>query len=119
MRLVTAPYKAKTFFFPMTDNKSEGFWAVPLTRTMLHEVRQNAIVEAGADYDVADSILDRMILERCLRGWKRFESQDGKPFDFCKEAIKELWEFNPELAHIMAQSIRQLFRIGELDEKKN
>lgn len=119
MRLVTAPYKAKTFFFPMTNDKSEGFWAVPLTRTRLHDLRQSAIVEAGADYDVADSILDRLILEDRLRGWKGFEAQDGKPIDYCKESVKELWEYNPELARIMAQSIRQLFRIGELDEKKN
>lgn len=119
MRLVTAPYKNKTFFFPLSSDKKEGFWAVPLTLTVLTELRQKAVVEAGADYEVAEQILDRIILEDRLRGWKGFEDGAGQAVSFSREAVRELWELNPDLAKFMVQSIRQLFRVGELDEKKN
>ena len=118
-RILTEPYKNATFFVPWTPDKSQGFWAIPITRTVRGKLWNEAILEAGTDMDIATALFKLRLLQDAVRGWRGVVDAAGKEVEFSRDALKSLWELNPSIADDMAEKVLAVATIGERDDLKN
>ena len=100
-------------------DKSEGIWVRPITRTQLNEAYRKAALEAGADAELAEALVSLRVLENSLVDWKGFFDANGNSIDYSGEILREVWENDPAMFANIYWRIREIARMGELDDQKN
>lgn len=118
-RIITDAYRDARFFVPYTDDKREGVFVKPLTETAMFKLRDEAAKEGGADEHLSISILTRKLLQASITDWQGFYDAAGHEMPCTPEVIKEICECDPEFASGLMFRIRNVARLGELEEQKN
>ena len=118
-RILTDAYRDATFVLPFTEDKSEYALVKPMTETALNALRTESAKEGGADEQLAGKIFVRKLLQKSLAGWTGFYDAGGNELPFSPEIIAEICECDPEFAALLVLRIRNVARIGELEERKN
>lgn len=118
-KILTDKYRNATFCLPFTADKSECAWVRPLSDTAIGDLRLKADKEAGADDTIANKVFLRFFLCESLAGWQGFYDVTGEEIPFSREAVREICECDPEFAGVLALRIRNVARMGELEERKN
>ena len=62
-KVVVRAYADALFFVPLNKDRSEGFWARPVTRTQYAEARREAMLEAGGDLEIAEAMTALRLLQ--------------------------------------------------------
>ncbi|WP_302551836.1 hypothetical protein [uncultured Bilophila sp.] len=118
-KIVTKNYSDAVFFIPYTADKSEGIWARPITRSQLNEAYRKAALEAGADTELTEALVSLRVLENSLVDWKGFFDANAKPIEYSRETLRAVWENDPAIFTNIYWRIREIARMGELDDQKN
>ena len=118
-RILTEPYKNATFFVPWTPDKSQGFWAIPITRTVRGKLWNESILEAGTDMDIATALFKLRLLQEAVRGWRGVVDAAGKEVEFSRDALKSLWAPNTSIADDTAATALAVATIAERDALTN
>ena len=118
-KILTDAYKDRTFFIPYTADKSEGMYVKPLTETMIQKLRNEASKESGGDEQLASAYLVRNMLKEAIKDWVGFVDMAGNPLPCTPEVIKEICECDSDFMGGLLLRIRNVARIGELEEVKN
>lgn len=118
-RILTDAYRNATFIVPFTEDKSEFALVKPLTDTQVNNIRNDASREAGADEQLAGKFFVRKLLEKSVTGWRGFYDVAGNSLEYSRETLREICECDPEFAAGLALRIRNVARLGELEERKN
>lgn len=116
---MTEAFKDKSFFVPLSKDKSEGVFVRPVTATLRRQVQQEAIKEAGADTSIAEFYAVVKLLQKGLTGWQGFVDMTGGEIPFSAEMVKELCECDPDFMAGLATRIQHVARMGELEDRKN
>ncbi len=117
--VLTDAYKSKTFFVPLTLDKSEGFWAKPLTESDMAELRREAVKEAAGDEDIAAALMVRKIIIAKVTDWQGYLDASGQELPCTAEVKAEICACDPVHAADMALRIRNIARMGQKDDTKN
>lgn len=118
-KILTDAYKDATFILPYSEDKSECAYVKPLTDTAIDRIRLDAGKEAGTDEALAGRFFLVKFLQQSLTGWQGFYDAGGEEIPFSAEAIKDICECDPEFTTAMAYRIRNVARIGMLEDEKN
>lgn len=118
-KIVTKNYSDAVFFIPYTADKSEGIWARPITRSQLNEAYRKSALEAGADTELTEALVSLRVLENSLVDWKGFFDANAKPIEYSRETLRAVWENDPAIFTNIYWRIREIARMGELDDQKN
>lgn len=118
-RILTDAYRDARFFVPYNDAKTEGVFVRPLTETTMFKLRDEASKEGGADDQLSSTILVRKLLQASITDWQGFYDAAGEEMPCTPEVIKEICECDPEFASGLMFRIRNVARLGELEEQKN
>lgn len=118
-KVLTDAYRNSTFILTFTDDKKEYAVIRPLIDSRLSKLRVDAAKEAGADEEIAGSIFAKKLLLEAIKDWRGFYDVTGKELPYSENAIREICECDPDFAAGLALRIRNVARIGELEERKN
>lgn len=118
-KVMTDAYRNASFILPFTDDKSEYAVIKPLTDSQLAQLRIDAAKEAGADTDLEGGIFVRLLLRESVQNWQGFYDVAGKELPFSQEVLKDICESDPDFAAALALRVRNVARLGELEERKN
>lgn len=118
-RVMTSAYRNSTFVLPFTEDKTERAYIKPMTDTEINRIRMKAALEGGADDNLTAQYFTRYFLEEAVTDWAGFYDAKGVEIPFTREAIKEICECDPEFAAVMVLRVRNIARVGELEERKN
>lgn len=118
-RVLTDAYRDSTFVLPFTEDKSEYVLVRPQTDTSISSLRIDAMKEGGADDELAGKIFIRKLLQKSIAGWCGFYDAAGHELRYSPEMIAEICECDPEFASLLSLRIRNIARLGELEERKN
>ena len=118
-KIVTKNYSDAVFFIPYMADKSEGIWARPITRTQLSKAYRKDALEAGEDTELPDALVSLRVLENYLVDWQGFFDANEKPIEYSRETLREVWESDPAIFTNIYWRIREIARMGELDDQKN
>ena len=118
-KILTDAYKDATFFIPYSEDKREGVYAKPLTDSEINRITIDAAKEGGADQDRAKRFFIKNFLQKSLTGWDGFYDVSGKDIPFGPDAIKEICECDPEFTAGLVLRLRNIARVGELEDRKN
>lgn len=117
--VLTDAYKNRTFILPFKGDKSEFAYIKPLTETELERIRKQAAKEGGADEMLVNKYYTRLQLMESITGWQGFYDVAGNEIPYSPEMVKEICDCDPDFAAITVQRVRNIARMGELDEIKN
>lgn len=118
-KVMTYAYRNATFILPYTEDKRECVYVKPLSDTDLNNIRRDAAKEAGTDDALLNSYFMRLFLQESIAGWEGFYDVAGQEIPYSREMVKQICECDPEFAMAMTLRIRNVARIGELDDRKN
>jgi|GEM_PF-4533626 len=118
MRILTEAYKDRQYFIALNVEKTEGFWAKPLSSTIRRQAAQEALMESGGDLPLAQTIERGKLLQAALADWKGMYDMGGNELPFTKETLKLCCEHDPDLMDIFLHRVRNIARFGELDDEK-
>lgn len=117
--VLTDAYKNRTFILPFKGDKSEMAYVKPLTDTELERIRKQAAKEGGADEMLTQKYFVRLLLIESITGWQGFYDVAGNAIPYSPEMVKEICECDPEFATQTVLRVRNIARVGELEEIKN
>ncbi len=117
--VLTDAYRNSTFILPFTADKSECAYVKPLTDSEVDKIRKKAAKEGGADETLTAKYFTRAFLQASITDWQGFYDAAGNEISYSPEMVKEVCECDPEFANMMAFKIRNIARLGELEERKN
>lgn len=117
--VLTDAYKNRTFILPFTADKSECAYVKPLTETDIDKIRKQAAKEGGADEVLITRYFNRAYLMESITGWQGFYDAAGNEIPYSPEMVKEICECDPAFAFETLRRVRDIARLGELDERKN
>lgn len=118
-KILTDAYRDATFYVPYSEDKREGVYVKPLTETAMGKMRDEAAKEGGADDKLSSAIFVRKLLQASIKDWVGFYDVKGEPLPCTSEVIKEICECDSEFTGGLMLRIRNVARIGELEEAKN
>lgn len=118
-KVMTDAYRNATFILPYSDDKRECAYIKPLCDTEINRIRRDAAKEAGTDESLFNSFFMRIFLQEAIVGWEGFFDAGGHEISYTREMVKEICECDPEFAAGMVLRIRNVARLGELDDRKN
>lgn len=117
--VLTDPYMSKTFYVPLTLDKSEGFWARPVTETDMTEYRRQCGKEAGGDEDLMNSLILKRILMDKVVDWQGYRDAAGQDLPCTPEVKAAICVSDPVHVAEMVLRIRNIARMGMVDDAKN
>lgn len=118
-KVVVRAYADALFFVPLNKDRSEGFWARPITRTQYAEARREAMLEAGGDLEIAEAMTALRLLQTHVVDWKGFFAPDGEAVPYSREVMRDLWECDAALFAHLYLCLREIARLGDVDDAKN
>lgn len=118
-KVLTDAYRDATFIVPFTEDKSEYCLVRPMTDTALNSLRIEAAKEGGADEALAGRIFLKKMLQKAVVNWVGFYDVAGHELKFSPEMLAQICECDPEFAGLLSLRIRNVARLGELEERKN
>lgn len=118
-RIMTDVYRNASFIVPFSEDKTEYAVVKPLTDTDIEAIRNEAAKEGGADESLMHKFFLRRLLAASVTGWQGFYDVAGNELAFTPEMLREICECDPEFAAALAIRIRNVARMGELEERKN
>ncbi len=117
--VLTDAYRNRTFILPFTADKTECAFVKPLTETEIDKIRKQAAKEGGADEVLVTRYFNRLHLMESIVGWQGFFDVAGNEIPYSAEAVKEICECDPSFAIDTLMRVRNIARLGELEERKN
>lgn len=118
-KIITSAYADTVFFVPLNKDKSEGFWTKPFTRTQYNTAKREAMLEAGADTDLAEAMTTLKLMESNIVDWKGFYAPTGEDIPYKREVLRDLWENDMAIFMQLYLCVRDVARLGEIDDRKN
>lgn len=118
-KILTNAYRDRIFILPFSPDKSECAYIKPLTDTDINKIRLQASTEGGADEVLTAKYFTRLFLEKAITGWQGFFDVAGNEIPYGPETLKEICECDPAFIEVFAVRVRNVARMGELEERKN
>ena len=113
---------AKDTRFVECFSDGSGVFARLLTETEQDAIRIKSRTFSGNEKRTEEAVSRRfkiLYLQKALSGWEGIEYEDGTPIPFTPDVIKDLWEVNPALMHIIYSSVSNELVFMQAAEEKN
>lgn len=118
-KIVTKNYSDAVFLSPTWRISQKGY-GLALSRghssvRLIGRLR----LKQGADTELTEGLASLRVLENSLVDWKGFFDANEKPIEYSRETLREVWENDPAIFTNIYWRIREIARMGELDDQKN
>lgn len=119
MNILTEAFKDRAYFIRLGRGKDEGLYAKPVSLTERRRIALDAMRESGGDLVLAGHIETERLLQASLTGWVGLWDSGGKEIPFSQENISMICEHDPDAAADFSVRVKNIARLGELDDEKN